>query len=117
MQLETLLRLVAASLKVRPDLGEQNSSLFVEAFIVGYLLPKSLDELVGSKMESTAKNIWVAWASAKGGHSKVLDGLKARLADALGDVNVQATYAYVSCSKQFLDDTHSPVLVLVIFSE
>lgn len=95
-QLETLLRLVTASLKVRPDLGEQNPSLFVEAFLVGYLLPKCLEELKGSKAESGAKNIWVAWASVKGSEGKVLDGLKARLTDALGDVNVRARYGYVA---------------------
>lgn len=93
-QLETLLRLVTASLQVRPDLAEQNPSLFGEAFLVGYLLPKCMDELKGRKVESTAKNIWVAWASVKGSEGKVLDGLKARLADALGDVNVRARYGY-----------------------
>lgn len=116
-QLETLLRLVAVSLKVRPDLGEQNPSLFVEAFIVGYLLPKSLDELVGSKMESTAKNVWVAWASVKGSEGTVLDGLKAKLADALGDVNVRARYGHVPSSSRVLGHANSSILVRKIFSE
>lgn len=58
-----------------------------------------MGELKGSKVESTAQKIWVAWASVKGGgDGKVLGGLQARLADALGDVNVRARY---TCSTAF----------------
>lgn len=88
--LETLLRLVAASLKVRPDLGEKNPSLFVEAFVFGYLLPKCLSDSVNGNAQRIAKNIWVAWTSVKGGDGEVVEALKERLKGALGDVNIQA---------------------------
>lgn len=91
-QLKTLLRLITFSLKVHPDLWEQNPSVFIEAFLVGYLLSKCLDELKGSKVETMAKNIWVAWAGVRDNEGKVLGELKARLADSLGDVNARVRY-------------------------
>lgn len=85
-----LLRLIAAALKVRPDLGHKNPSLFVESFLVAYLLPRCVNRLPGSRAESLARNIWVAWATVKGGEGEVLEALKLTLTDALGNVNVRA---------------------------
>lgn len=119
-QLKTLLRLVTFALKVRLDLWDQNPGLFVEAFVVGYLLPKCFDELKGSKVETMAKNIWVAWARVNGSEGKVLDELKVRLADALGEVTVRVRYGSYYFFTSFLDDpdlAFSPGDILRVVSD